>query len=481
MDTPPCVFRKQPDGIKSPDKFCLSGEHVEVSNLRDIPFGRNLHTKRYVRTRGTASKTAVDESTITEIWQQVDTLQNCMAFHPNEDNCDTDSDPEDYSQKRTGSVMAFLPCGNIHVCSRGKFCPYLEETDDHLLVCAYTGVEHAPEHTSEFFDLNGGTGKKSGDPDQHCGELLHGKWTKRVDQFSASRKAFHASAYMDDDDFKFVASEAEGVHVARPAKRGALCVGESENAVSSKRLKCSKKNVQCQQTRSQLHAEAESIITKMVDHKKATCFNKKAPEGSVQRRCIPVDPLMKDEHYVFLKFVKKYIKQCIVLGQPANYNEIHNLGMMARSASTKAREQERQQTSIEDIRTAKFRTLCSSLIVSLWSAACCTPYMANARRGTDAYRPFVCGVLYAFKRGVSLENGVVLVPRCPPLADALPVLRGTGGNNLARTLHSSSHRGLCTLTRCIASVPKEDQAKTFQDVARIAQHFRQAIFSKLDV
>ena len=38
------------------------------------------------------------------------------------------------------------------------------------MVCKYTGLEHGPEQTDEHFDLNGGNGKKSGDPDANCGE-----------------------------------------------------------------------------------------------------------------------------------------------------------------------------------------------------------------------------------------------------------------------------------------------------------------------
>lgn len=100
---------------------------------------------------------------------------------------------------------------------------------------------------------------------------------------------------------------------------------------------------------------------------------------------------------------------------------------------------------------------------------------------TAPLRPFICGVLYAFKRGVSLADGTVLVPRCPQLAAALPVLRGTGGNALAKTLHSSSHRGLCTLSRCIASVPPSEQKQVFDVVLRAARQFASETFSKRDI
>lgn len=189
---------------------------------------------------------------------------------------------------------------------------------------------------------------------------------------------------------------------------------------------------------------------------------------------------MCDEKFVFNLSVKKYVRSCLANCVVPSLDAIHNLALMAKNASTIAHS-ESVENSGDSIRTAKFRTVCCGLIVSLWCAACTTPYMQNAKRGADAFRPFVCGVLYAFKRGIEIADGSVLVPRCPQLAAALPVLRGTGGNTLAKTLHSSSHRGLCTLSRCIASVPKAEQKRTFAAVIRAAQTFSSQTFSKRDV
>ena len=160
---------------------------------------------------------------------------------------------------------------------------------------------------------------------------------------------------------------------------------------------------------------------------------------------------------------------------------IHNIALMAQEASKSAQKYQDNKSASDSIRSAKFRNLCASLVVSLWSAACSSPYMSNAKRGTDAYRPFICGVLYGFKRGVTLDDGTVLIPTCPQLAQALPVLRGTGGNTTAKTLHSSSHRGLCTLSRCIASVPKVKQESVFRSTARIAQQFSKQTFTRADI
>jgi hypothetical protein len=432
-----------------------------------------------------------EELLLSQIWGEVDEMSACIPRDTGqckgcEDESDSDEDPENYSRIAVSHpVMAVLPCGDIHLCKWGKPCPYLVSNDDRVMVCEYTGVEHGPEHTDEYFDLNGGTGKKSGDPDQNCGEILHGKY-KRADPVIASRMAFDASHLFDDSEcveyIPSAHSKDNAVPVKRTQKRGALCVGEDpDESQSSKKMRCSKRNIDNCDTRSHLHAEAESVLCKMVDHKRAASFKSKAPPGRVDRKCAPADPRMCDEKFVFNKSLQKYLKNCAVSGVAPSLDTIHNLSLMAQTVSAKAREQRDSSLETDSIRTAKFRMLCSSLIVSLWSAACRTPYMESARRGSDAYRPFVCGVLYAFKRGVSLDNGTVLVPKYPQLADALPVIRGTGGNKLAKTLHSSSHRGMCTLSRCIASVPREQQSVAFADVARVASQLSNATFSKWDI
>lgn len=468
--TPPVFAKIKTVDIQSPCKFDLEPACSSASSSSKID----------ASSAKTVAVSYPDESLLREIWGEVDAFMgNTPASALNE----YDSDDEDFAiRKHRDAVMVKLPCGDIHVCKIGTCCPFLEPNADRVMVCSYTGVEHGPEHADEFFDLNGGSGKKSGDPDQTCGELLHGKFIKRADPTLASKMAFmYSNKISDDDVFTFIPDSSQARVLKGPIKRGALCVGEEVEEPLFKKSRCSKKNVDNHQTASHLHAEAALVITKMIDHKKTSSFKNKAPPGKIERKCAPVDARMCDQNFVFQKLLQRYMKSCLITSTAPSIDAVHNLSLMAQAASLKARQQQENDKSTDGIRTAKFRVLCSSLIVSLWSAACKSPYMSNAKRGTDAYRPFVCGAIYGFKRGIKLDNGDILVPQCPQLAEALPVLRGTGGNTLAKTLHSSSHRGLCTICRCIASVPKDQQRELFRDVTRIATQFAQQTFSKRDV
>ena len=72
-----------------------------------------------------------------------------------------------------------------------------------------------------------------------------------------------------------------------------------------------------------------------------------------------------------------------------------------------------------------------------------------------------------FERNMVRQNvpGVV-VPELPELAAALPALRATASNSIAKALHASSHRGLCTLHRSISSCDPVTASRLFFDAAR---------------
>ncbi len=395
------------------------------------------------------------------------------------------SDSEcDEPRKVRGSAMARLPDGDIHVCRRGVHCPFLVANEDRMLVCQYTGIEHGPETTFEFFDLSNGLGQRTGDQDAICGEPQHGKWTRRVDPVAASRQAFDAAEMFDEKSTDFSAfhrvSSAAAPLGAKLAKRGALCVGEEAPSEPSRRSRGNKRNVTDQHSCQNLQNEAEAVLGKLINYDRTSSFKRKSKDGKVQRSKPPVDPRMCDRGFVFNASVKRYVRECAASGVAPQLDTLHNLSLMADAMSRKAREEAAAQGS-SAIRTAKFRRQVGSLVVALWAAMCNTPHMKTTRRGSDAYRPFVCGVLYGMKRSVQLQCGGVLVPACPELAAALPQLRGTGGNRLAKTLHSSAHRGLCTLSRCITSVPAAQQRAVFADVLKIAKTFNDTVFRSSDV
>ena len=483
-DSPP--FTSQPYSFTTPPtKFCLesakSSKGCMVKCRKVSPVSASTVWTSKSAVKEDEQEDEQEEPIDTEaIWE--DALQCKDAAV----GLSSESDSEDEwdfgpGGRQSKPIMVKLPCGDIHLCGVGYQCQYQVPNEDRIMVCMYTGVEFGPEHTDEYFDLNGGTGKHSADPDQSCGEFVHGKWRTRKDPFAASRAAFQAAGDFEVDDSAYlinIASKSEPTKTH--GKRGALCVGESSPVQCGKRGRASKRNTADRGTMVALLTETETVLSKLVNYDKTSSFKQKAQGYKIERKRTHPDPRMCDEKFVFNTSVKKYVRGCLANGTAPNMDAIHNISLIAQTVSAKARE-EASESGSETVRTVKFRTACANLILTLWSCVCLSPYIVSSNKGGDAYRPFVCGCLYAFKRGVTLKDGTVLIPTCPQLAAALPVLRGTGGNAMAKTLHSSSHRGMCTLSRSIASVTEADQKRVFKASIRCAERFSSQTFSKYDI
>lgn len=395
--------------------------------------------------------------------------------------CTSDSsDDEEFAPVTTANpVSVKLPNGDIHVCCVGRRCEFLICNEDRLLVCKYTGIEHGSECIDEFFDLCGGIGKKCGDPDANCGETVFGKYTKRIDPVIASKRAWQEADKIGEDDIGAFVNPDDASAVTTQ-KRGALCVGESVNTSSNKRPRSSKKNVSSRATCTNLMLEAQNVYKKLIDFEKCKNFSSKG-EGSRDRRRERQNSKLQDEGVVRAAAIKRYVKLCLATWTAPTLSTIHDICLHAQQVALDARRAATPNDDSSTLRTIKFRTSIASFIVTLWTSVCASPYMLNQpKRGTDGFRPFVAGVLYTTKRGLCLYDGTVLVPRCDILASALPALRGAGNNTIAKTLHSSSHRGVCTLSRCLSSVPQEEQKRLFASAIESAARFNSHVFSSCD-
>lgn len=321
-----------------------------------------------------------------QLWSDFDTLQEEEDREKGIDRDACDS-----------PVLVRLPCGDLHLCGRGIVCPFLKPNEDRVLVCMYTGIEHGPEHTDEFFDLNGGIVKKSGDPDQSCGELMYSKWSRRVDPVAASRAAYEAARHIEEgstDMSEFIRPSSNAENASKkPIKRGALCVGETVDSPAFKRGRISKRNVGDRSTITNLLSEAESVVTKLINFDRTASFKRKATADKIERKKPPIDPRMMQESFAFQVCLKRYLRTCTANSTQPTFNDVHNVALCAQAISRKAREDSGTDKGAS-IRSAKFRSSCANLIVALWSAACSTPYMSVAKRGTDAFRPFICGALF---------------------------------------------------------------------------------------
>lgn len=377
--------------------------------------------------------------------------------------------------------VAYLPDGDIHVCS-GFNCPHTMLNGDACYVCSLSGVCFGNQQIRENFS----TGRQAGssNPDDHAGEPVGGQWKPKKDMHAMSNQAYLGASVFKAGEGEPVSDAGTGQADSsaasptaapltakangRTAKRGARCVDEviPDEEQQQKRLRNSRRGAGSREQFRQLRDDAEAILCKLVNYDK---------RGDT-KTSKPCDPRLQDRNTLFQIAMKRYTKECLATGTAPTLDAVHNIAL---AAANIAAEEKRKASSKNDrqalLLKVRMREQVTSLAVALWQASCQTRYMEGARRGADSFRPFVCGVFYALKRGVDLPNGTVVVPSCPQLAAALPALRSTAANSAAKALHASSHRGLCTLHRSISSCTAESATEIYENAARLADQLFQSV------
>lgn len=364
--------------------------------------------------------------------------------------------------------VAYLPDGDIHVC-RGHHCPHLELNEDKCYVCSVSGLCFGTQAVREDYS----TGRQAGssNPDDHAGEPVGGQWKPKKDMHSMSSQAYiGANALQEETGSLTVSTNASPGTLSkgspRQAKRGARCVDEPVPEHQKRPRTARRTGGGSREQFRQLQEDAESTLCKLVN------FDKRE-DGKASK---PRDPRLQDKNALFQAAMRKYTKECLASGTVPTLDAVHNIALAAANIAA----DEKRKAALDNGKHAlllkvRMREQVTALAVCLWEASCNTPYMDGARRGADSFRPFVCGVLYALKRGVNLPDGTVVVPSCPQLAAALPALRSTAANSVAKALHASSHRGLCTLHRSVNSCSAEVALETYANAARIAQQLAYSV------
>ena len=356
-----------------------------------------------------------------------------------------------------------LPSGDIHVCD--ETCPFAEEDKDGNVVCVHTGIVVCRALAART-DHSTGRSTWSSDPDMHSGVPgggYGGGWIKKRDMMQASRSAYSFATTLDDTEMPLAAPVERAATAPRGAasKRGALCVDEAPPVDDgAKRRRASKRDCASRDARDALIGEAEQTLLELLGKRK---WSARAAKSTPT-----IDPRLLDRELLFEASLRKYLKETLSQGGVPSIDDVHNISLaVERVIAEEKRKRESAASARGDmVSSVRFRERSARLVVSLWTGACQTPYLNNAKRGADSFRPFCAGALYAFKRGLSLSDGTVLVPRNDAFASALPSARDIAADAASKSLHASSHRGLCTIHRCIASVDLPTARRLFGDAIR---------------
>ena len=374
--------------------------------------------------------------------------------------CSVESDEDCHEDK---FPVFYLSNGGVHVC-KGHHCEHLVMNEDHMYVCKYTGIVHGIELAVDTVESVSGH-KPSNCPDDHAGEPVGGQWKPKKDMFQLSQHAYLVANQMDESKGSIYVDKASFDKQSVPKqlpKRGARCVDDPapQKQTFNKRTRHKPPDKDGKDSHITLVDDAVDILCKLVN------FDRK-PTGKTTKKAH--DSRLLDKDFLFSAAVKRYVKECLATGHPPTLDAVHNLSILSRNVALEERKKmEEASHKVPNILHPTVKKLCCELVVALWTAGFKTHYMTAKKRGSDSFRPFACGVFYALKRGVTLPNGRIIIPALPSsFTGALPALRSTADNSVAKTLHSSSHRGLCTLHRSVSSLTPEN-THIFNEAAVIA-------------
>lgn len=462
------------------------------------------------------------DSSLEELQDQSEGEEERLAWEEHDLSCNTRICSK-YKKQRGLPTITLLEDGTVHVCGGAIFCSDAEPNKDRLFVCPHSGLVFDNECAAEFYDLNGGSERRSGDPDQVGAEVRCKGGSKRTDAANASRNAFVRSQDLDDtvDPSTYIAPLSSLIS-SRKKKRGALCVGETEGEemVSlghSRHRGCAttsvhrplpvthaKKNSAClrgardgREADAPLYREAVMVMD-VLTNPRIRCqdrYSASAKDGGAGRlESGHATGTKRDES--FASQFEEYIRKQRMGGKVVTFDEAHNFCLQYRRdhQDSEATQKDLQVSKhhLAVMRTVRYRNALIALCISVWKACCRTPYLRRSRGGGTgaagvasssgcSFRPLMTGVIYAMRRGMTLPSGTPLLPACGTIDTVLPALRSTATSTVLHALHSSSHRGIGILSRCIASVPLEQQEEAFQHAVRSCRSFQQSRFSSADV
>lgn len=425
-------------------------------------------------------------------------LVECGEDEPDEDGTNIFENAPCKVRKGTPTITR-LDDGDYHVCY-GVNCQHLILDKERQWVCTITGLVIGTEHARDGDPAWTGRSTSSANPDDTAGTPAGG-WSKRRDMYAASIQAHRNAHNISIDEVVFDDRHQKNQKTEKNAvKRGALCVDELPNEeLLAKRQRSSKRDVWTADAISKLTAEAISVIDKLIvaENNAPPSASSSASSSTPNPTTKPLDPRLQNVEFVRAVALRKYVRACAEGRQSLNLDVIHNVCIVSNEFVRRQRQQAALQNaaSVAAVKNAtkknacfsgQIRNLTAKLIVALWRAACACPYMKEGKKSGDSFRPFSAGCLYALKRGLYLKDGTCLIPELEVLAAFLPALRSQSASVAAKQLQSSSHRGLCSLHKSIASMEEmqdgEDAAhirSLFHDAAHCAAFLRELVYQNV--
>jgi len=358
---------------------------------------------------------------------------------------DSSSDEED--QPGNDQRVVVLQNGNIHVCL-GISCPHAR-ADSGALICELTGVEVG---RMQFREPESSTRNPCGGSDEHSSFLAAAYRRRKRDAFSISSDAWNRASTLKTN----TASDQVGT-TSPKAKRKRKVEGSS---FDGKYRDPSPEKIE------RLSMDASKIILLLLPILNKNSF---AGDNAPKRLSIPREKVPPfDSALVTITTLKRYVDECVSGLNPLNYVTLHDALIRTHALPQGSPESSLLFPSNANRCPTSLRLHLIQLIVSLWCILKHTPFMAKKTRGSDSFRCFASGTIYALKRGV-LSHNLHVVPQMQALTSYLPSNRTTKLSSDVKSLQSASHRGISILHKALNSIDDLDDVQRFESLFRLSQ------------
>lgn len=340
---------------------------------------------------------------------------------------------------------------STHVCDCD--CPFLEIMPGGEMSCSLTGATNRIT-TSGQATYNAPRGKEDG-----TSGVPVGGWRKKRDAFRASQLAYIASEGCAECDPNTVEEQKE------KRRKTVECVQVSRADApvledhGTEQLDVSLSSRQ-EET---LKFEATKIFTQMTKgaQDQPACSTK-WKSGAPTRTSESCSDKVKQA-------LKKYLREVASKNQVPSLNTMHDICLSTQEfrMDTPDATASRDIFRCHPLENVLFREAFSRLVVCMWTCVTQTPHYKTSNKKKNSFRSFVCGMAYAFKRGLVLSCGSVIVPQSDIVASALENSKSSSCRS-TRKMHSFSHKGLACIHRCVSSVKMDGDR--FSCVHRASQH-----------
>ena len=378
----------------------------------------------------------------------------------------------------------------MHYCS--STCAHLVANSDGGYSCPFSGLVFGVVCER----VEGCTGRRiwSSDPDAKSG-APPGGWRRKKNAYAESKKAWsegHAYAYLND-------AQEGGQDAARRTEGGPSRCVPLTSSRGGIRKRSTKRVAECVRVRGAVSTDAgagrlltappppesESPATARaasgmrkdaalheIQNVLKTLVGTKRKQRPTGESAVQVNEKLLNGDALYISAVRKYVRAQLAAHRQPALDDLHNISLAVAKvvASEKAKLEAVLASAGHDlVHDYRFTALAHTLLHELWAACCRTPAMQGAHVGHETVKTCMAGAIYAFKRGLALRGGVVLIPSVAEFEVVLPRSRAEAKNTDAKALHASSHRGMQAIHRCLASDTPDRIARTFRPAANAAE------------